>query len=141
MLLLILLIRRDGLVDDAVGAEYLLNLLESGSHLLHCVCGHQREADESVVGSHGGRNHRVYKDALFKKVAGDCECLIVVAYEQRDNRSRSITNLNAHIAETVESIVGKFPEVFLTFGFLLHKVDGSQCGSCRCGSDARGEDI
>ena len=106
MLRLILLIHRDGLVDDAVGAEYLLNLLESGSHLLHCVCGHQREADESVVGSHGGRNHRVYKDALFKKVAGDCECLIVVAYEQRDNRVEVLPISMPILRETVEKHSG-----------------------------------
>ena len=75
---------------DTVFAEHFAYLFEGGGHLLAGVCGHKREAYEGVVWSDSRGNHGVYEDAFVEEVAGDGECLEVVADEKRDDGSGGV---------------------------------------------------
>ena len=52
--------------DELILTEHLLDFFESGGHLFFGVCGHEREADECVLGCDCGRNHRVDEDAFVE---------------------------------------------------------------------------
>lgn len=130
-----------GLRDEVVSAEHFLYLFECGGHLLLGVGGHQREAYKRVMRCDGGGDNGVDEDALLQKVAGDGECLVVVAYKQGYDGRRCRADLASHVAESVEGVVGDFPQVFLTLRLGNHDVDGLEGGYRRGGGDACREDI
>ena len=71
--------------NEVVGAENFLNLVEGFLHLLSGVSGHEAESDECVLRSHGRCHNGIDEDALVEEVAGDGECLEVVADEEGDD--------------------------------------------------------
>ena len=96
--------------------------------------GHEAETYKRILGSHGGRHNGVHEDSFVEKVACYGECLEIVAYEKRDDRSGGVSYLAAHVAEAFESKVGEFPKILLAFGLGNHNVDGFEGGGCgsRC---------
>ena len=73
------------LLDDVVTLKHLLDGFERAGNLLLGMRGHERIAYQGVVGSYGGRNHRVDEYALVEEVARNVERLVVVADEERDD--------------------------------------------------------
>ena len=73
------------LFDDIVFLEYFLDAFEGTVNLLDGVSCHQAEADESILRRNCWRNYWVDKDAFLKQVAGNSECLVVVADKQWDD--------------------------------------------------------
>ena len=82
-------------MQDIVFLEYTGDSLKRTIDLFHRVCGHEREADESIGGCNGRRNHRIHEDAFFEKVARDGKCLEVVTDEERDDGGRGVTDLKS----------------------------------------------
>ena len=58
-----------GLCYYAVRAKHFLYLFQRCGDLVHRVGGHEREPDQRIVGSHGGRDHGVHENAFLEKVA------------------------------------------------------------------------
>lgn len=102
---------------DAVGLEYFCDFFEGFLHLGFGVRCHKREADKGVLRCDGGRYDRIDEDAFFKQVACDGESLEVVADIERDDGRRRVADFESAAAETFESHRGKFPKLFLAFGF------------------------
>ena len=124
-----------------MSAEYLLNLFERRGNLFLGVGGHKAESDKSVVRCYCRRNDRIDEYTLFEEIARDSERLEVVADKERYDRRRRIADLTAHIPESIESIIGEFPEILLTLRLVLHDLHGLERSSRRRGRDARSEDI
>ena len=68
-------------LDDVQSFKAFVDLFESDVYLIVSMGSHQRKADEGTVRSYGRSHNRIYKDALFKQVAGYLECLFVVSYK------------------------------------------------------------
>ena len=105
------------------------------------MSGHQREADERVGWGHSWRNHRIHENAFFEKTFGDDECLFIVADKQRDDRGGRVADLATHFAESIQSIMGDFPQIFYPFGFGKQYVQGCACRGGSRGSGACREDV
>ena len=72
--------------DDVVTLEYLSDSLNRALYLLLGVSGHQRVADEGIVGCYRGSHHGIDEHALLEQIAGHTEGLVVVADEEGDDR-------------------------------------------------------
>ena len=129
------------LFDDIVFFEYFLNAFKSSVDLFDCVCRHKAETNQSVLRRNGRRHNRVYKYAIFKKVASYCKCLVVVADEERNDRSRSVTNLTTDVSESIQCIVCNLPQVFDSFRLAFHNIEGCVYSGCRRWCDAGAEDV
>ena len=73
--------------NDTVLAENLGDLLKGFLNLGGSVCGHKAEADEGILRCYSRRYNGVDEDSFFEQLAGDCECLEVVADIEGDDRS------------------------------------------------------
>ena len=65
---------------------------------------HQREANQRIPWSDSRSHHGVDEDTFLEEHRRHTEGLLVVTDEERDNRRRSITNLEAELTEAVEAI-------------------------------------
>ena len=63
------------------------------------------------MGSDCRCDNRIDEHTFVEKVACHMECLIVVADEQRDDRSGCVSDLASHGAEVLERVVGDVPEM------------------------------
>ena len=102
---------------------------------------HEAEADECVVGSDSWRNDRIDKDALIQQVTSDGKRLVVVTDEQGNDGSFGVADLTTHITESLQCLMGDFPQVLLTLGLSDKDINSLHCSSRRCGSDAGSEDV
>ena len=89
--------------------EYLGDFLERFLNMFRSMRGHKAEADESILRSHSGRNHRINEYTLFEKIARNGKCLEIVADIEGYNRSRSVADLETALTESIESHIGKLP--------------------------------
>ena len=108
--------------------EYFLDFFESIFYLGLGMSCHKAETDESVLGRNRRRNNGVNKDTFIEKIASDRKCLEVIANKERNNRGRSVTDFNTHLAESFKSKIGEIPKIFLTFGLSLHNFKRFESG-------------
>ena len=87
------------------------------------------------MGSYRGRHDRIDEDALLEQIVSDLESLVVVAYEERDDRGGSVTDLEPHGAEIIKRIAGDLPEMCLALRLGYHNVEGGVGGSSGGRSD------
>ena len=109
--------------------EYLVDGLQGVIQLLLGVCSHQREANQGVFRSDCRRNYRIDEDTCLKQFLYNEEGQIVVANEQGDDRSGSMADLTAHLAEAIQCVVGQIPQVLDTLRLIHHNVQRSVSGS------------
>ena len=93
------------------------------------MCSHQREANQGIFRSDCRRNYRIDEDTCLKQFLYNEEGQIVVADEQGDDRSGSIANLTAHLAEAFQCVVCQIPQVLDTLRLIHHDVQCSVSGS------------
>ena len=100
-------------------------------YLLFGVRSHQGIAHEGVLRSTCGRNHGIDEHTSLEGESRHQEGLVDVAHIERDNRTLSIADLEALLAETLQGVVGDIPEGLNTLWLLLNDVEGGHSGS-RC---------
>lgn len=83
------------LLDDTLLDKDLLEDLHTALDLLFTVSSHQCEADQSILWSACGRNDRVDEYATVESQLSDKERLVAVTHIQRNDRTLSLTNLEA----------------------------------------------
>ena len=110
-------------------------------HLLARMGSHKGVTNQSVVGSHSGRYHRIHEYALVQQIACHTECLVVIADKQRYDRCLSMPYLKTHLTEALKSEVGDVPKVFLTLRLGEHNVQRGVHGGYAGRGDAGCEDV
>ena len=103
--------------------------------------GHQREADERILGGYCWSDNGINEDPFFIKLGSDAEGLFVVTDIERDDRCGGIADLEAEPAEAVEAVGRLLLKGLYTLGLTEHNLQRLVCGSCRSRRITSTEDV
>ena len=105
------------------------------------MSSHEGEPDKSILRGACRRNHRVDEYTVLERLCCNDEGLLKIPYVQRDNRTFSVSDLEAGLTETCEGVIGNFPKSLDALRFILDDMKGfkSCCSSCRGAGSA--EDV
>ena len=120
------------LLDDSLFYENLLQDLDSLLNLLSSMSSHECETYQCILRSTSWRNNRVDEHTCIVSHLGNNECLLSIAYVERNDRTLCLANLETFLAETLQGIVGYIPEILETLWLILNDVESLE--SCCCGS-------
>ena len=117
------------LLDNLQFNKYLLQNVDSSLHLLLGVRSHECETHKSVLRSTCRRNYRIDEHAVFVSAGSDNARLLHIVNLKRNDRAFSLANLEALLAETLQSILRNVPQSLDALRLLLQDVQCLKGGS------------